>query len=62
MPFHTKSAPRFTTRDVEPNLRRARLLAARKVGIVSPLRRGILSGHCDRGIIVRQWLEGEGGR
>ncbi len=49
--------PRKSPRNVEPALRRARLLAARRFGIVSPVRKAILSGACDRGRIVREHLE-----
>lgn len=60
--FHSRFGSRKTTRGVEPALRRARLLAARQFGVVSPARKGILNGEWDRGTIVRQWMEGDNGR
>lgn len=46
------------TRDVEPRLRRARLLAARGYPAASIPRRAILSGQWDAGSKVRDHLDG----
>ena len=51
-----------TTRDIEPPLRRARLLAARAYPAWSIPRRAILSGHWDTGTKVRNHLTSEDGR
>jgi hypothetical protein len=45
-----------TTRDVEPRLRRARLLAARQYPFWAIPRRAILAGHYDGGSKVRDHL------
>ena len=48
-----------TTRDVEPRLRRARLLAARQYPFQAIPRRAILAGHYDAGTKVRDHLTGD---
>lgn len=60
MGFHTKEAARPNLRDLEPNLRRARLLAAREYMPCSSPRRGILGGQWDGGEVVRRHMR-EGG-
>jgi len=60
MGFHSKEAPRPNLRDLEPSLRRARLLAAREYMRGSSPRRGILSGQWDGGDVVRRYMKGEG--
>lgn len=52
----------LTTRDVEPRLRRARLLAARQHPFWAIPRRAILAGHYDGGSKVRDHLNTEEGR
>lgn len=42
-------------RDVEPDLRRARLLAARTYRVGTKPRHGILGGFWDRGSVVKQF-------
>lgn len=59
MGFHTKEAKRQTLRGVDRDLRRARLLAARRYAPGSVPRRGIMSGHWDGGVVVRQFLAEE---
>jgi hypothetical protein len=56
MGFHSKTGPRVTTRGTEPELRRARLLAARTYPAGGIARRGILSGQWDGGEVVRGFL------
>jgi len=56
MGFHSKTGPKATTRGVEPELRRARLLAARTYPAGGIARRGILSGQWDGGEVVRAFL------
>lgn len=58
MGFHTREAPRSWARDVEPPLRRARLLAARAAPVGGIVRRGILSGQYDGGELVLRHLAG----
>jgi hypothetical protein len=48
-----------TTRDVEPRLRRARLLAARQQPFWAIPRRAILAEHYDAGTKVRDHITGE---
>jgi hypothetical protein len=62
MPWHSKTAPKATTRDLSPALRRARLLAARTYPRGGIVRRGILSGQWDGGSVVCAFLEGADGR
>lgn len=45
-----------TMRDVDPRLRRARLLAARQYPLWAIPRRAILAGHWDAGTKVRDHL------
>jgi hypothetical protein len=47
------------TRDVEPRLRRARLLAARQYPYWAIPRRAILAGHYDAGTKVRDHITGD---
>jgi hypothetical protein len=53
--IHHRGVPK--TRGIEPELRRRRLLAARRYGLNSVPRIAILLGHWDRGDVVR--LAGE---
>ena len=50
------------TRDIEPRLRRARLLAGRGYPASSIPRRAILSGHWDGGSKVRDHLSSDAAR
>lgn len=50
------------TRDIEPRLRRARLLAARAYPCWAIPRRAILSGHWDAGSKVRDHLTSDEAR
>lgn len=56
MGFHSKEAKRGTLRSLEPGLRRARLLAARRYPIRGIVRRAIIGGQWDGGEVVRQFL------
>ena len=47
-------------RDLDRDLRRARLLAARRRPVGGLNRRGILSGQWDLGAFVRQFRDGAG--
>lgn len=59
IPFRT--ATDFITGElVDRDTRRARLLAARRKPIGSVTRRGILSGHWDRGTVVGAFRAGRG--
>lgn len=57
MGFHSKEAPRPNLREIEPVLRRARLIAAREYLPGSAPRRGILGGQWDNGSVVRRHLK-----
>lgn len=59
MGFHSKTGPRATTRGLDPELRRARLLAARTYPPGGVVRRGIISGQWDGGQVVRGFLPAE---
>lgn len=62
--WHSREAPRPRMAEVlasvPADLRRARLLAARRFGVCSVPRRAILRGDWDRGDAVRQFLVEEG--
>jgi hypothetical protein len=59
MGWHAKMGPKATTRGIEPDLRRARLIAARTYAVGSIARRGIISGQWDAGDIVRSHMRDE---
>lgn len=50
----------ITGQPVDRDTRRARLLAARRKPVGSITRRGILSGHWDRGSVVGAFRDGRG--
>jgi hypothetical protein len=50
----------LTGEPVDPDTRRARLLAARRMAVGSVPRSGILTGHWDRGSVVGAFRDGRG--
>lgn len=58
-PFRT-ATDFITGLPVDRDTRRARLLAARRSPVGSITRRGIMSGHWDRGTVVGAFREGRG--
>lgn len=50
----------ITGEPLDRDTRRARLLAARRKPVGSITRRGILSGHWDRGSVVGAFRDGQG--